>query len=207
MFARLAPFFRWVVANATKHGYFSLSLLTLADGTGLPIPAELSVLSLVTLVRRGDIRLWPAILLAATANSVGSLVPIALGRLKVSRFVHRLVPASEVQRQRLETWVTGYAVLAVVISRVTGILRVAILVTAGLLMVPMAILLPSLYAGAVLWLAFGFEAVRQGGVRVGKIREGVAERLTDVTLVLSVLLVLVVVYQGARWKRRRGKRR
>lgn len=204
-FQKVFPFFSRIFARATRHGYASLTALTFVDGLGLPVPAELSVWALVTLVRREQVRLWPAILAASFGNTGGSLVPVMLGRYGLSRWLQRLLPTKESARRRLERRITGYGVFCVIISRVTGIMRVATIVTAGILRMPLHLLVPSLYVGAVIWLYLGYTLVSQVGMRSHRIRASFSGRLVDIGIVLLFAAIAVGVYAYFRYRKRQAE--
>lgn len=201
---RVDPFFHWVFLQATEHGYISLALLAFFDGVGFPIPAELTVWALAALVRRGDVALWPAIGVAATANTLGALSTISLARWGGRRFIDRWLPVSSPLRERATKLTTHYAGLALLVTRVIGFLRVAVVVMSGFLRVPWAIAVPSLFAGSVLWLYFGYHVVRLAGIGAARLLESRERLWAD--LAVATFIVAATAF-GIYWRRRRNAQR
>lgn len=201
---RVDPIFHWIFLQATEHGYWSLGLLAFFDGFGLPIPAELTLWALAALVRRGDVALWPAIWVTATSNTLGAVSLIAIVRWGGARMVDRWLPEGSPLRVRATKWTMSYAGPALIVTRVIGFLRVAVVVMTGILRVPWAVSVPALFAGSVLWLYFGYHVVRLVGVGAARLLES-RERLWA-----DLAVAALIIAAGAAWlywRRKRAPRR
>ncbi|MEX2355955.1 MAG: hypothetical protein WD535_02870 [Thermaerobacterales bacterium] len=115
MLGRIHPALQWLYQMATEHAYASFAMLTFLDGSGLPVPAEVSILALARLVQRGDVQLWPAILIGAGANTAGCLIPYSVARWGGAKVIDRWLPKAPERRARIEAMAASYGVLAIIL--------------------------------------------------------------------------------------------
>lgn len=145
---------------AVRHGYLSLSLVALIDGLGFPFTSEVLIVAFAVLVGNGEVALWPAILMVSAANTAGSVMVAALGRLGGDRIVSRWLPVGNPWRERLQDLIDRHGALALAIARLTSLLRIPTIALAGLMRMPLPLLALSLFLGTAVWLYGGFHLIQ-----------------------------------------------
>jgi membrane protein DedA with SNARE-associated domain len=106
---------------------------------GLPVPEETILTLAGFLVRRGDLNLWPVLIVGIVSASVGDNLAYWLGRSLGSAALYRYGTRSRVSPARLEAaqrFVVKHGALAVFVARFVPGLRFAAGPVAGLTGIP-----------------------------------------------------------------------
>lgn len=140
-----------------QHGVLAAFVLILIEEAGVPvpIPGDFLMLLLGMHARQGRVPLWEALVIMEGATLIGATVLyLAASRggrglvYRYGRYIH-LTPA---RLARAERWLVRHGALAIVAGRLTPGLRIATVITCGVLGVPLTRFLPSLALGSFLYI-------------------------------------------------------
>ncbi len=144
-----------------QYGYIGLLIVSFLHGAGLPVPAEVLLLSTTALVQRRAAAFLPAVVLFSAANAVGVLVPYIIGRLTGTKVLDKLT-AQERRRERLVAGLRRYGALMVAATRIAGFMRYACLLLAGAFAIPYYKVAAATFAGAFIYTVIGYAALQFG---------------------------------------------
>jgi len=154
----------WETARAAlgglidQHGVLAAFVLILIEEAGVPvpIPGDFLMLLLGVHARQGRVPLWQALLVMEVATLFGATVLyLAASRggrglvYRYGRYMH-LTPERLAQAER---WLVRHGSLAIVAGRLTPGLRIATVITCGVLGVPPRRFLPALAVGSFLYVS------------------------------------------------------
>src|SRR6266566_7388652 len=140
-----------------QHGVLAAFVLILIEEVGVPvpIPGDFLMLLLGVHARQGRVPLWEALLVMELATLIGAsglyLAASHGGRSLVyryGRYMH-LTPERLAQAER---WLLRHGALAIVAGRLTPGLRIATVITCGVLGVPLRRFVPALAVGSFLYI-------------------------------------------------------
>src|SRR5438105_3769235 len=185
-----------------EHGVVAGFTLILIEETGVPVPVpgDFLMLGLGVHARQGRVPLWQALLVMELATVIGAsvlyIVASRAGRdliYSFGRYIH-LTPARLDQAER---WLRHRGVVAIVLGRITPGLRMATVIACGIFGVPFWQFLPSLAAGAFVYILIYTLLGFFFGPSVMSALEGIHLPL-GLLGSLVPLLILVVWIVGAR---------
>jgi membrane protein DedA with SNARE-associated domain len=140
-----------------QHGVIAAFVLILIEEAGVPvpIPGDFLMLLLGVHARQGRVPLWQALLVMELATLLGAtLLYLAASRggrtlvYRYGRYMH-LTPE---RLDRAERWLLRHGAFAIVAGRLTPGLRIATVITCGVLRVPLRRFLPALAVGSFLYI-------------------------------------------------------
>ncbi|MDQ6673759.1 MAG: DedA family protein [Chloroflexota bacterium] len=140
-----------------QHGVLAGFVLILIEEAGVPvpIPGDFLMLLLGVHARQGRVPLWQALLVMELATLVGAtglyLAASHGGRSLVYRY-GRYMHLTPERLARAERWLVRHGALAIVAGRLTPGLRMATVITCGVLGVPLHKFLPGLAVGSFLYI-------------------------------------------------------
>src|SRR6202171_4850577 len=140
-----------------QHGVLAAFLLILIEEVGVPvpIPGDFLMLLLGVHARQGRVPLWQALLVMEVATLIGAtalyLAASHGGRSLVYRY-GRYMHLTPERLDRAERWLLRHGALAIVAGRLTPGLRIATVITCGVLAVPLRRFLPALALGSFLYI-------------------------------------------------------
>jgi len=153
----------WETARAAlsglidQHGVLAAFVLILIEEAGVPvpIPGDFLMLLLGMHAREGRVPLWEALLVMELATLLGATVLYAAasrgGRGLVYRY-GRYIHLTPERLDRAERWLVRHGARAIVAGRLTPGLRIATVITCGVLGVPIKRFLPGLALGSFLYI-------------------------------------------------------
>ncbi len=172
------------------------------ESAGIPVPSEIILPVLGVLIGQGALGFWPAVLLMALMQTIGSWVGYGIGyyggRPLALRF-GRYVLLDERSLDHAETWFRRYGPAAVFFGRFLPVLRTFISWPAGFARMGAGRFTVYTYLGSIPWTA-GLIYI---GVWLGPRLPKIEPVLSHYNLVLGVLVVvLVALYFAVRARRR-----
>jgi membrane protein DedA with SNARE-associated domain len=140
-----------------QHGVLAAFVLILIEEVGVPvpIPGDFLMLLLGVHARQGRVPLWQALLVMESATMIGATVLYLAaargGRSLVYRY-GRYMHLTPERLNRAERWLLKHGALAIIAGRLTPGLRMATVITCGVLGVPINHFLPGLAVGSFLYI-------------------------------------------------------
>jgi membrane protein DedA with SNARE-associated domain len=140
-----------------QHGLLAGFALVLIEETGIPVPVpgDFLMIAVGANARTGRVPLWEGVVVLELATLVGAsllyFVTLRTGRSLVYRY-GRYMHLTPERLDRAERWLTRRGSGAIVLGRLTPGLRMATVIACGVFKVPFWQFLPSLAAGALLYI-------------------------------------------------------
>ncbi|MGI9146685.1 MAG: DedA family protein [Chloroflexota bacterium] len=140
-----------------QHGVVAGFVLILIEESGVPvpIPGDFLMLLLGVHARQGRVPLWQALLVMELATLIGATVLYWAASYGGRSLVYRYGRYMHLTPERLakaERWLVHHGALAIVAGRLTPGLRMATVITCGVLGVPLYRFLPGLAVGSFLYI-------------------------------------------------------
>jgi membrane protein DedA with SNARE-associated domain len=141
-----------------QHRVLAAFVLILIEEAGVPvpIPGDFLMLLLGVHARQGRVPLWQALVVMESATLFGAtalyLAASHGGRSLVYRY-GRYMHLTPERLNKAERWLLRHGSLAIVAGRLTPGLRIATVITCGVLGVPLRRFLPALAVGSFLYIA------------------------------------------------------
>lgn len=193
----------WLMDWFWQNLYLAVFLGTLAEGAGLPLPAELLFLAALPVIDGGDATPGAVLATAALGNLTGALLGFTLAYTAGRPLLVRVMGLLRVRPdalERLETFLARYGPATVFVSRFVGAIRVAAIYTAGAArMSPLVFAFYTacaalMWNGAWLWLALRF------GPHLKEILHRLFVQGLPVVLSLGAVIVAVVLLRRGRMR-------
>ena len=201
------------LAQALEHfladyGYIAIFILMLVEEAGvpLPLPNEVALMYVGYLASKGELDANLAGLTATLGASVGSTILYTLAKRGGRALIHRWGRFIHVTDRRLaeaERWIARYGVLSVPVARLTPGLRIATTIVAGILRVPLRVVVLAVLGVSFVWSFFWIHL----GRALGDNWEAGAqafERVARVGLVFAIIIAVTVLLVR-RHRRRRAE--
>lgn len=137
-------------------GYAGLFLMTLAEGTFIPIPNEVTLIPAGVLIARGDLSLAPTLTVSILGNLAGSIVSyyIAqnLGRNLVLKW-GKYVGLNDKKMQKIENFFVRHGPASIFIGRIVPGIKHFISLPAGIANMNFKIFCMYSGAGGAIWVS------------------------------------------------------
>jgi len=174
------------------YGVWAVFVFVFLENAGLPVPGETSLLMAAFFAHRGVLRLSTAIVVAAAASILGSILSYHIGRWGGKTFVerhHRKMLISSSGFGRVRALFLKYAGAAVFFSRFVDGLRIIFGLLAGAWEMPFRRFLFFSTAGAIFWAI----TIGSVGYWVGSSRRRLIAFHYRMNLIGLLILAAVVV--------------
>jgi membrane protein DedA with SNARE-associated domain len=198
---KLAEFATNVVGDLGLPGIF---LLMVPESACIPIPSEATMLFAGFNVSEGKYSLFAAVAVGSIANLVGSWIAYAVGyygRLELLER-HKVFHIKASHLAMTERWFEKYGSWAVFFSRMLPIVRTFISLPAGAARMPFWRFSALTLAGCVPWILMLTLVGREARDNWTHWKD----RLHYVDYAVAAIIVVAIVYFGARWWRGRRAR-
>lgn len=141
------------------YGYIAVFILMFVEEAGvpLPLPNEVALMYVGYLASKGEIDANLAGLASTLGASGGSTVLYLLARRGGRALIHRFGRFIHVTDKRLdeaERWIARFGTVSVPVARLTPGLRIATTIVAGILRVPLRIVVMAVLGVSILWSFF-----------------------------------------------------
>jgi membrane protein DedA with SNARE-associated domain len=191
----------WVSDVIQSFGYAGVAFLMLAENLFPPIPSEVILPLTGFLVGQGDLRFFPALVVATTGSLTGALVLYALGRWGGRGLILRyggVLRVKETDLDRADEWFDRYGGAVVLFGRLVPGVRSLVSIPAGLSEMPLGRFIFLTALGSCVWNAL---LIRLGRL-LGENWSQVAGVVGSVSNVVLALLAVAAVVLGVWWWRR-----
>jgi len=201
----------WLIPLLENHGLLIVFLTMVAESACILIPSEIVMPYGGFLAAQGHTRLWMVIVVAASANLVGSLIAYYVGRyagralfLRYGRYVGVRVHHLE----KAERWFERRGDLAVLFTRVMPGIRTFISLPAGMVRMPVAKFVVYSLIGIVPWVGalvgLGYGAGKAVGEDPWGRLQDQFHRYNEVFfIVLAVAVAALIIWGLWHWRRKR----
>ncbi|MGH9452592.1 MAG: DedA family protein [Terriglobia bacterium] len=176
------------------YGVWAVFAFVFLENAGIPIPGETALLVAAFFAHRGALRLSTAILVAAVASILGSILSYHIGRWGGKAFIerhHRKMLISASWFGKVRALFLKYAEATVFFSRFVDGLRIVFGLLAGAWMMPFRRFLFFSSAGAIVWAT----TVGSVGYWVGSSRRRLIafhQKLDLIGLLILAAFVIIV---------------
>lgn len=191
----------WVSDVIQSFGYAGVAFLMLAENLFPPIPSEVILPLTGFLVGQGDLRFFPALVVATAGSLTGALVLYALGRWGGRGLILRyggVLRVKETDLDRADEWFDRYGGAVVLFGRLVPGVRSLVSIPAGLSEMPLGRFIFLTALGSCVWNAL---LIRLGRL-LGENWSQVAGVVGSVSNVVLALLAVAAVVLGVWWWRR-----
>jgi membrane-associated protein len=192
-------------------GYAAIFTVVVLGNVGLPVPEETILTLAGYLVWRGDLRLWPVLIVGIVSASIGDNLGYWFGRrvgTDAIRRYGRRVGLSAKRMAASQRFFVKHGPLSVFVARFLPGLRLAAGPLAGATGIPAPVFFMANVLGATCYVpivvGFGYAIGRGAGTRLERVRTtGVAvEHVVLAAAILGTLLALVMRARRVRSARR-----
>lgn len=162
------------------------------ESAGVPVPSEIILPLFGLIVLRGGMGFWPAVLLLALMQTIGSWVGYGIGYYggrPLARSVGRYLLLEERSVDRAEQWFNRYGSAAVFFARFLPVMRTFISWPAGFARMAPVRFTVYTFVGSLPWTA----ALLYAGVLLGPHLAAVEPSLSHYNLLIGIVVVLAVV--------------
>jgi membrane protein DedA with SNARE-associated domain len=187
-----------------RYGYAVVALFMIAEGCGIPFPAETMLVTAAALASRGKLSLWGVGIAGALGGIVGGSAGYVIGAQGGLRLIRRYGARMHVDEPRLlraRKFFERRGLWAAFLCRFVGFLRIVVPMLAGVARMPISRFSAANAAGAIA-SAVAYCAL---GYLFGRDLPALEHHLTRVTLVIVALLAVWLVVTRLRARRRRGR--
>ena len=195
----------WILDLIERGGYLAVALLMLAENVFPPIPSEVVMPVAGIVAGRGDLSIWPVIVLGTAGAVAGQLLWFWLGlrigteRLQqLARRHGRWLTVSPSDIVKADRWFDKHGGKAVIIGRLVPGIRTLISLPAGIagMSTTRFILYSSLGSGV--WTAL----LAWAGYALGERQENITRYIGPVSTVIFAGIVIVYVYRVVTFDKR-----
>ena len=175
-----------------RYGYAMVALFAIAEGCGIPFPAETMLVTAAALASRGKLSLWGVGVTGALGGIVGGSAGYVIGAQGGLRLIRRYGARMHVDEARLlraRTFFERRGLWAAFLSRFVGFLRIVVPMLAGVARMPFAKFSAANAAGAIGSAA----AYSTLGYVFGRDLPALEHHLTQVTVVVVAVVAVWVV--------------
>lgn len=194
----MASLEHWLVQVLTDYGLLAVFVTMILESACIPIPSEVVVPYGGFLAAQGHVALWQVVLVATTANLIGSSLAYAVGRYGGRRLFlryGRYVFISEHHLDTADRWFEKRGELTVFLTRMMPGVRGFISVPAGVGRMPFGRFAVYTFLGALPWNL----ALAYGGYAFGANWDTLQGYFSRFNAVVWVLLAVVLI-AAAVWK-------
>jgi membrane protein DedA with SNARE-associated domain len=184
-----------------RYGALLVALAMIAEGCGIPVPAETVLVTAAALAARGKLSIWAIAAGAALGGVAGGHAGYLIGAQGGMRLVRRYGAKMRIDEAKLERARKFFARRggwAVFFCRFIGWVRIFVPMVAGVTHMPLVRFAAANAAGAVVSAA----AYAALGWFFGRDLPALEHHLTEATLVVVGLIATVLVVRWVRGRRR-----
>ncbi|MFL5618660.1 MAG: DedA family protein [Gemmatimonadaceae bacterium] len=181
----------------THYGALVVALAMIAEGCGVPVPAETTLVTAAALAARGKLSIWAIALGGAIGGIIGGATGYWIGAKGGLRLVRRYgakMRIDEVKLDRAREFFARRGLVAVFLCRFIGFVRIVVPMVAGVAHMPFARFFAANAAGAIV-AAIGYVAL---GWFFGRDLRVLEHHLTLTTIVAVGLIIAWVVVRRMR---------
>jgi membrane protein DedA with SNARE-associated domain len=183
-----------------RYGYAMVALFMIAEGCGIPFPAETMLITAAATASRGTLSIWGVGIAASLGGIVGGSAGYGIGAKGGMRLLHRYgakVHIDEDKLARSRAFFEKRGLWAAFFGRFVAFLRIVVPMLAGVGDMSFARFSVANAAGAIASAA-AFSAL---GFYFGRDLPKLEHHLTRVSLVIAALLIVWFVVARVRQKR------
>ena len=181
----------------SSYGYIIVALFLIAEGCGIPIPAETMLVTAAAVASRGTLSIWGVGIAGVIGGVIGGMAGYLIGAqggLRLLRRYGRKVHIDEERLARSRRFFERRGLWAVFICRFIGWVRIIVPMFAGISHMPFAKFAAATAAGSIVSAA----AYSTLGYLFGHDLPKLEHHLTEATIVGIGLVVLWFVYTRLR---------
>lgn len=187
-----------------QYGYFAIALIVTLEGFGLPLPGETAVVSAAAFASRGSLSIVGVAIAATIGTLLGGSGGYWIGRVGGRPLLlryERIIRIDARKLARAEAYFARHGVKTVFFARFVALLRIFGSLFAGVAHMPFATFTIVNLAGGALWAAT-FSAL---GYTFGRNLPLLEDRLGEISIGLSVIIAVAVIWYWLRSRRARGQ--
>jgi membrane protein DedA with SNARE-associated domain len=181
----------------SSYGYVIVALFMIAEGCGIPFPAETMLVTAAAVASRGTLSIWGVAVAGVIGGIIGGSAGYVIGAqggLRLLRRYGKKVHIDESRLTRSRRFFERRGLWAVFICRFIGWVRIIVPMLAGISHMPFGRFSAANAAGSVASAA----AYATLGYLFGRDLPALEHHLTEATIVGVVLVVLWLVYTRLR---------
>jgi len=183
-------------------GYLGIFIMTLIEGTLIPIPNEITLIPAGFLVVQGKFTFWILLLVAALGNVLGSMlsyyIALRYGRSLLLRY-GKYMFFDENKLKKMEAFFSKHGAFSVFIGRITPGLKHFISFPAGLAKMKLWFFAFYSISGGTIWVLFLIFL----GMILGHNKERLYQYMDNINIVIISIISLTVIFYVWRNKRRK----
>lgn len=179
------------------YGPAGLAFAMILESAGVPVPSEIILPLFGLIVLSGGMGFWPAVLMLALMQTIGSWVGYGIGYYggrPLARSVGRFLLLEERSVDRAEQWFNRYGAAAVFFARFLPVMRTFISWPAGFARMAPVRFTVYTFVGSLPWTA----ALLFVGMQLGPHLGAIEPSLSHYNLLIGLVVVVVVVAFFAR---------
>jgi membrane protein DedA with SNARE-associated domain len=180
-----------------SYGYVIVALFLIAEGCGIPFPAETMLVTAAAVASHGTLSIWGVGIAAVIGGVIGGMAGYLIGAqggLRLLRKYGKKVHIDEERLARSRRFFERRGLWAVFICRFIGWVRIIVPMLAGIAHMPLGRFAAANAAGSIV-SAVAYSAL---GYVFGRDLPKLEHHLTEATIVLIGLVVLWLVYTRVR---------
>jgi membrane protein DedA with SNARE-associated domain len=180
-----------------SYGYVIVALFLIAEGCGIPFPAETMLVTAAAVASHGTLSIWGVGIAAVIGGVIGGMAGYLIGAqggLRLLRRYGKKVHIDEERLARSRRFFERRGLWAVFICRFIGWVRIIVPMLAGIAHMPLGRFAAANAAGSIV-SAVAYSAL---GYVFGRDLPKLEHHLTEATIVLIGLVVLWLVYTRVR---------
>jgi membrane protein DedA with SNARE-associated domain len=180
-----------------RYGYAIVALFMIAEGCGIPFPAETMLVTAAAVASRGKLSIWGVGVAGAIGGVIGGMAGYLIGAQGGLRLIRRYGAKLHIDDERLargRRFFERRGLWAVFVGRFIGWVRIVVPMFAGISHMPFARYAAANAVGAIVSAA----AYATLGYLFGRDLPKLEHHLTGTTLVGGALVVLWFVYTRVR---------
>jgi membrane protein DedA with SNARE-associated domain len=180
-----------------SYGYVIVALFLIAEGCGIPFPAETMLVTAAAVASRGALSIWGVAIAGVIGGVIGGMAGYLIGAqggLRLLRRYGRKVHIDEARLTRSRKFFQRRGLWAVFVCRFIGWVRIIVPMLAGISHMPFARFAAANAAGSIASAA-AYSAL---GYLFGRDLPALEHHLTEATLVGLGLIVVWLVYTRLR---------
>jgi membrane protein DedA with SNARE-associated domain len=200
------PLVQFAVDVVDKLGLPGIFVLMVAESACIPIPSEGTMLFAGFNVSEGQYTMLAVVMVATTANVVGSWIAYAVGYYGRVDILEKHGKKLHIKPSHLawaDRWFERYGAPAVFFGRMLPIVRTFISLPAGIARMPFWKFSVYTFLGCLPWVF----ALTFAGQKAAENWTSWKDSLHYVDYTVAVLIVLGAVYLAVRWRRNRNRGR
>src|SRR5689334_10945106 len=180
-----------------SYGYVFVALFLIAEGCGIPFPAETMLVTAAAVATRGTLSIWGVGIAGAIGGVIGGMAGYLIGAqggLRLLRRYGKKVHIDEARLTRSRRFFERRGLWAVFVCRFIGWVRIIVPMLAGIAHMPFAKFAAANAAGSIVSAA----AYATLGYLFGRDLPKLEHHLTEATLIGLALIVVWLVYTRVR---------